>query len=257
MLKIILSGCCGKMGKAIIKCVKEKENAKIVAGVDIYDDGSASFPVYKNFEEITEQADVIIDFSNPAVLKSLLQFSVKNKMPAVIATTGLSENDVAAIRKAAEEVAIFSSFNMSLGVNLLISLSQLAVGVLGDDFDIEIVERHHNQKIDAPSGTALMIADAINEAKDNVYNYEFDRHSKRVKRTKNEIGIHSVRGGNIVGDHDVIFAGHDEVITISHSAYSKEVFAVGSVNAATFLRDKKPGIYNMNDLINKECVCDE
>lgn len=253
MLKVILSGCSGKMGKAIIKCIEEKADIEIVAGIDVFDDKSNSFPVFNSFDNCTVLGDVIIDFSNPAVLKGLLNFAIKNNIPSVIATTGLSNDDIISIRNASEKIAIFSSFNMSLGVNLLISLSQLAVSVLGDDFDIEIVEKHHNQKIDAPSGTAIMIADAINDAKENTYNYEFDRHSKRAKRTKNEIGIHSIRGGNIVGDHDVIFAGHDEVITLSHSAYSKEVFAVGAVNASQFLINKKPGIYNMNDLINKDC----
>lgn len=256
MFKILLVGCNGKMGKAIQKCVKEKDYCEITAGVDL-NESACSFPVYSNFDNIKEKVNVIIDFSHPSVLPGCLNYAKNNNIPAVIATTGLSSKDLELISEASKSVAIFSSFNMSLGVNLLLSLSRIATDILGNDFDIEIIEKHHNQKIDAPSGTALMIANAINETRDNYYNYEFDRHSRREKRAKNEIGIHSIRGGNIVGEHEVIFAGHDEVITLTHQAFSKEVFAVGSINAAGFLIGKPNGLYNMDDLINKDCICGE
>ena len=182
----------------------------------------------------------------------LLKFALDKKLPIVIATTGFSEQTVEDIKKAAESIPVFYSGNMSLGINLLIELVKKAENVLGSDFDIEIVEKHHNQKIDAPSGTALMIADAISEEIDTPVQYEYDRHSRRIKRPKNEIGIHSIRGGTIVGEHDVIFAGCDEIITVSHTALSKNIFAVGSLNAARFLFGKSAGIYNMGDLVSSK-----
>ncbi len=249
MTNIILSGCGGKMGSVITDIVKNDENANIVCGLDVGENISRSYPVYKKTEDVKETADVIIDFSHPSALDSLLNLAKAKKLPVVLATTGYTENEIAKIKEAAKEIPIFFTFNFSLGVNLLVALSKKAAAVLGNDFDIEIVEKHHNQKLDAPSGTAIMLANAINGVFDDKIMYEYDRHSKRQKRNKNEIGIHSVRGGTIVGEHDVIFAGRDEVITLSHSAGSKQVFAAGSVKAAKFIVGKEAGMYDMNDII--------
>ncbi|MDO4743385.1 MAG: 4-hydroxy-tetrahydrodipicolinate reductase [bacterium] len=249
MFKIVLNGCCGKMGHSVIQCVNERSDCEIVAGVDKVRADGVDFPVYSSFFDISEEFDVIIDFSHPSVLSDLLEFCVSKNVPAVIATTGFSETQVENIKSAAKTVPIFFSANMSLCVNLLTELAKKAASVLGN-FDIEIVEKHHNQKIDAPSGTALMIADAINAQLNNRFEYVYDRNSKSEKRSKNEIGIHAVRGGNITGQHDIIFAGHDEVLTLSHSATSKAVFASSSINAAQFLIKKEIGLYNMGDLIN-------
>lgn len=249
MINVLLSGACGKMGNAVTRCCKEDENLKIIAGVDrveaLYD-----YPIFKSFDDVNVTPDVIIDFSNVSVLDSLLKYAIKNNIPVVLATTGYSEVQIAQIKDAANKIPVFFTANMSLGVNLLSSLAKYAAGILGGDFDIEIVEKHHNQKLDAPSGTALMLANAVNEVFDDKYNYEYDRHSKRQKRPKNEIGIHAIRGGTIVGEHDVIFAGHDEVITLSHSAQSKEVFASGSIKAAKFIIGKPCGLYDMCSILN-------
>ncbi len=249
MIRIILSGALGKMGRAITSCVDNRTDCKICAGVDLAD-ADCSFPVFKSFNEINVEADVIIDFSHPSVLNDLLAFAKENKIPAVIATTGLNEQQIELIKNASNDVPLFFSANMSIGVSLVSELAKKAAKVLQGSFDIEIVEAHHNQKIDAPSGTALMLADSISEALDEKPIYEFDRHSKRMKRMKNEIGLHAVRGGTIVGEHEIIFAGPDEVIKISHSAYSKQLFANGSVNASLFLVGKAPGFYSMKDLVN-------
>lgn len=252
MTNIILNGACGKMGRVIANLVSTRDDCKIVAGVDKMAEKYSDFEVYGSVFDVTEKADVIIDFSHPSALDDVLKFAVDNKIAAVIATTGMDEEHIAMINKAAEKTAVFFTYNMSLGINLLAELAKKASYVLGDSFDIEIVEAHHNQKVDAPSGTALMLADAVEEPMKNTsepYYYEFDRHSKRQKRNKREIGIHSIRGGNIVGEHQVIFAGHDEIITLSHSARSKEVFAVGAINAAVFLNGKSAGLYNMSDLV--------
>ncbi len=248
-VKILISGASGKMGHAVAAAIAGREDCVTAAGVDIRTETYGGFPIYGTFKELPEKPDVIIDFSNPAILDDLLEYCLVNGVPAVLATTGYSEEQITAIRKAAASVPVFFSFNMSLGINLLVQLAKKAVSVLGGQFDIEIVEKHHNQKIDAPSGTALMLADAINESMDNGYHYVYDRHSKRQKREKNEIGLHAIRGGTIVGEHDIIFAGHDEVITLSHSAASKEVFAVGAVNAAVFLAKQQPGMYDMSALM--------
>lgn len=250
MKRIILSGCSGKMGKAIVSIVSERDDCKIVAGLDLITETNYDFPVFAKVSEINVEADVIIDFSHPSVLEPLLEFAQEKNMPVVLATTGYSDAQIAMINEASKIIPVFYSRNMSLGINLLISLAKKAVSILGDSFDIEIVEKHHNQKIDAPSGTALMIADAINDECENYYKYEYDRHSKRKKRDKNEIGLHAIRGGTIVGEHNVIFAGHDEVVTISHSAQSKGVFAAGSVNAAMFICGLNPGLYDMEALVN-------
>lgn len=248
MLRIILSGCNGKMGRVITDIVTGRDDCAIVAGVDLDLTQNGPFPVFQRFSDITYQADVIIDFSNPAVLPSLLAYASEQKLAAVIATTGFSEEQTRTIYAAAGEIPVFFSFNMSLGINLLAELVRKAASVL-DSFDIEIIEKHHNQKLDAPSGTAILLADEINAELDGKMSYTYDRHSRRAKRNKREIGMHAVRGGTIVGEHEVLFAGRDEIITLSHSARSKEVFAVGAVNAALFLEGKEPGLYTMKELV--------
>ena len=250
MKNIILNGCFGRMGKVITEIVEASDKCKICAGVDAFASGSADFPVYKSIDDVSEKADVIIDFSNPAALNSLLDYAKKNNLPLVLATTGYTEEQTELIKKASKDTAIFFTFNMSLGINLLTALSKKAAEILGDDYDIEIIEKHHNQKLDAPSGTAIMLANAINEVNGDTMQYEYDRHSRRMIRPKKEIGIHSVRGGTIVGEHEVIFAGKDEVISLSHSAASRNVFASGALKAALFMCSKENGIYDMNMLIN-------
>ncbi len=249
MTRILLSGCCGRMGRNVIETVKNRKDCEIVAGIDIIEDSSIGFPVFQNYDDVQVKADVIIDFSNPALLPDMLKYALKNKTTVVIATTGLDDKQIKEIEKASDEIAVFFSYNMSIGVSLLSELSKLAAKVLGNSFDVEILEAHHNQKLDAPSGTALMLANAVKEEMPDAY-FEYDRFSKRQKRNQNEIGIHSIRGGTIVGEHSVIFAGNDEIVTLSHSARSRAIFATGAVNAAVFLADKKNGIYNMADLIN-------
>jgi len=249
MTNIVLSGCNGKMGKAVTACINERDDCTIIAGIDLNTTMLSYYPVFNDFADINQAIDVIIDFSHPSALPKMLEFSVSNNVPVVIATTGLSDADIANVKAASKSTPVFFSFNMSLGVNLLIQLAQKAASVLGNEFDVEIVEKHHNTKVDAPSGTAIMLADSINEVYNHKMNYEYDRHSKHMKRPKNEIGIHSIRGGTIVGEHEVIFAGHDEVITLSHSASSKEVFAVGAVNAANYIVSCKPGMYDMKNLV--------
>lgn len=250
MTNIILSGCCGKMGRVITNCVKTREDCQIVAGVDLSADAGFDYPIYKSFSAVKENADVIIDFSHPSVLDNLLCFAKEKSIPVVLATTGFSASQIEKIKASASDIPLFFTFNMSLGINLLVALSKKAASVLEGNFDIEIIEKHHNQKIDAPSGTAIMLAEAINQTLDDRMMYEYDRHSKREKRPENEIGIHSIRGGNIVGEHEVIFAGHDEVITLSHRATSKEVFAVGAIKAAIYMNGKTAGLYDMNNVIS-------
>lgn len=252
MTNIILSGCCGKMGNAVVRLTADRNDCTIVAGVDIYNNNQCDFPVYKDISMVTEKADVIIDFSNPALLTQLLDFAERKGLSVVICTTGYSAEQVEEIKRASEKIAVFYSGNMTLGINLLIELSKRAASVFGSNYDIEIVEKHHNQKLDAPSGTALMIADGISTVMEQEPQYVYDRHSYRKKREKNEIGIHAVRGGTIVGEHEVVFAGHDEVLTITHQAYSKEVFAVGAINAAVYLKNKTNGMYAMGDLLSEK-----
>ena len=249
MINIILVGANGKMGQVISRITEGDANANIVCGIDINTEKKNAFPVYSSFADVKEPCDVIIDFSHPSSLSSTLQYAISNKKAIVIATTGLSDEQILSIKATAQIIPVFFSANMSLGVNLLIQLAKKAAALLEDNFDIEIIEKHHNLKIDAPSGTALAIADAINETSAHSNEYVYDRHSMRKKRGKREIGIHSVRGGTIVGEHDVIFAGNDEIIEIKHTATSKEIFAVGAVKAAHFLANKTPGFYNMDDLI--------
>lgn len=249
MTDIIITGACGKMGKVIQSIVSNRDDCRIVAGVDKYDDGLREFPVYSTFSDVKEKADAVIDFSNPSLLDDLLKYGKDTKTSLVIATTGFDECQKKQIQDASKDCAVFFTYNYSLGINLLVNLAKKATQVLGDEFDIEIIEQHHNQKIDAPSGTALMLADAIAEEFEQPMKYEYDRHSKREKRTKDEIGIHAVRGGTIVGEHEIIFAGRDEVITLTHSARSKEIFAVGAVNAAVFMAGKEAGMYDMGELV--------
>lgn len=248
MTKIILSGCFGHMGRVIAETVSKRSDCEITAGVDI-GEGMADFPVFKHFSDIDLPADVIIDFSHPSVLDDLLSFAKQSHTAAVIATTGLSAEQADKLKTAANEIPVFFTANMSIGVSLIAELAAKAAHVLDGSFDVEIVEMHHNQKIDAPSGTALMLADSISDALSQKPHYEFDRHSKRAKRDAHEIGIHAVRGGTIVGEHEIIFAGMDEIIKISHSARSKGLFATGAVNAALFLKDKPAKLYSMKDLV--------
>ncbi|MEG2596820.1 MAG: 4-hydroxy-tetrahydrodipicolinate reductase [Oscillospiraceae bacterium] len=250
MKDILLNGCQGYMGHVVAACVAEREDCRIVGGVDVHVEPALSFPVFSSPEDFSEKADVLIDYSHPNSLEGLLTYGIKHKVPIVLATTGYSPKQIENIEEAAKQIPIFFSFNMSLGINLLAELAKKAATFLGSQFDIEIIEKHHNRKIDAPSGTAILLADAINQAMNNQEVYVYDRHSVRKKREKNEIGIHSVRGGTIVGEHEIIFAGHDEVITLSHSAMSREIFAVGSINAALFLSSREqPGLYRMSDLL--------
>lgn len=249
-MRILLCGANGKMGKVVYECAQSLENCEVIAGVDPYGEND-KLTVFKSFDEINTESDVIIDFSHPAMLSSMLNYATKNKIPAVVATTGLDEKGLQMIKDASKEIPVFFTANMSLGINLISELAKKAASVLSPDFDIEIVEMHHNQKIDAPSGTALLLADEISSALENEPVYEFDRHSKRMKRTKNEIGISAVRGGTIVGEHEIIFAGTDEVIKISHSAYSKKLFANGAINAAKFIVKAKSGLYSMKDVLKE------
>ncbi|MCI8756562.1 MAG: 4-hydroxy-tetrahydrodipicolinate reductase [Oscillospiraceae bacterium] len=249
MKRIILSGCCGKMGHMISDCIKERNDCTLVAGIDITGTAYDAFPVFTSPSECSVEADVMIDFSHPSALESLLSYARTQKLPTVIATTGLSQDQIKQIEETAQYIPLFFSFNMSLGINLLCELAKKAAAVLDGQFDIEIVEKHHNRKLDAPSGTALMLADEVSSVLKEQPRYVYDRHSVRQKRGKEEIGIHSIRGGTIVGEHEVIFAGRDEIITLSHTAMSREVFATGSVNAALFLCEKENGLYNMGDLV--------
>ncbi|MBP3887850.1 MAG: 4-hydroxy-tetrahydrodipicolinate reductase [Cellulosilyticum sp.] len=251
MTKVLMHGCNGKIGRAITRLIDSQENVEIVAGIDPYVEVPNKYPVFQNINECNVEADVIIDFSTASAVRGLIDYALHHNIPTVICTTGLSEEDIAYLKEASHSVPIFFSANMSLGVNLLIALAKRATEILATSgFDIEIIEKHHNQKIDAPSGTALAIADAINETLDNTYTYRYDRSTVREKRPQKEIGIHAVRGGTIVGEHDILFAGNDEFITLSHQATSKEVFATGAIKAATFLADKAPGLYNMDHLLD-------
>ncbi|MBQ7668564.1 MAG: 4-hydroxy-tetrahydrodipicolinate reductase [Clostridia bacterium] len=250
MINIILSGSNGKMGQVITHLIEKDETLKVVAGVSIDGQALNDYPVYKSIEECTEKADVVLDFSNAVCLDSVLSYGEKTNTPLVIATTGFNDEQSKKIEEAAHKIPVFRSANMSIGVNLLLSLVKQASKVLADDFDIEITDIHHNTKVDAPSGTALMIADAINEVVDEKENYCFERHSRHEKRPKNEIGIHSIRGGNMVGEHTVMFLGQDEVLEITHKSFSREIFAAGALKAVKYIVDKKPGkLYSMSDMM--------
>lgn len=252
MVKAIIHGCNGKMGQVIAGLIAQDEGIELVAGIDPYTEKKNPFPVFQSLEECNAEADVIIDFAAAAAVDSLLEYCVSHKVPCVLCTTGLSEEQLQKVEAAAKEVAILKSANMSLGINMLLKLLKDAAAVLAPaGFDIEIVEKHHNQKVDAPSGTALALADSIREELGGEYEYVYDRSQKREKRSPKEIGISAVRGGTIVGDHDVIFAGIDEVITFSHTAYSKAVFGKGAVQAAKFLAGKPAGYYHMSHVIEE------
>lgn len=249
MTEIAITGANGKMGRVIARIIEEREDCKVVGGIDLQPSDDLGFPVVKNIFDLPRKPDVVIDFSHPSALEDILSYCKIKNVPAVIATTGYTEEQIDEIKAAAGQIPVFFTFNLSLGINLLADLAKRAAQVLGVQFDVEIVEKHHNLKKDAPSGTALMLAESVNEVCKGEKKYIYDRHNVRKAREREEIGISSIRGGTIVGEHDIIFAGHDEVITLSHSAQSKEVFAVGAVNAAVFLKDKSAGLYDMKDLL--------
>ena len=250
MIKAIMNGCNGKMGQVISAICKEDPQIEIVAGVDLYDGIKNDYPVFPNISVCDVKADVIIDFSNAKAVDDLLVYSVDKKIPVVLCTTGLSEEQMEQVKAASGQVAVLKSANMSLGINLLMQLLAQAATILAPaGFDMEIVEKHHNQKLDAPSGTALALADTINNELNQEYDYKYDRSTLREKRPKKEIGISAVRGGTIVGEHEIIFAGTDEVIEFKHTAYSKAIFGKGAVSAAKFLKGKAAGLYNMKHVI--------
>ena len=250
MVKIIMHGCNGKMGQVITDMVKNDDTAEIVAGIDVVDNRDNGYPVFTDIDACNVPADVIIDFAAAVAVDKLLDYSVKHKIPVVLCTTGLSEAQIAKVEEASKKVAVLRSANMSLGINTLMKLLKEAANIFAPaGYDIEIVEKHHNQKVDAPSGTAIALADSINEARNNEYEYVYDRSQVRKKRDKKELGISAVRGGTIVGEHEVIFAGVDEVIEFKHTAYSKSVFAKGAVEAGKYLAGKSAGLYNMSDVI--------
>ena len=249
MTKIIMNGCSGKMGHVVCSLVAEDKDCEIVAGIDPFGE-SKDFPIFRTPSECNIDADAIIDFSTAKAIPALLDFVEERKIPVVLCTTGLSEEQLAKVEECYKKVAVLKSANMSLGINTLMALLKKAAQVFAPaGFDMEIVEKHHNLKLDAPSGTALALADSINEAMDNEYHYVYDRSQRREKRDPKEIGISAVRGGSIVGEHEVLFCGQDEVIEFKHTAYSKAVFAKGAVEAAKFLKGKGAGHYDMADVI--------
>ncbi|MDF2538343.1 MAG: dapB [Herbinix sp.] len=250
MTNIILRGCNGKMGQVITEMVEADENAIIVAGIDISQSRNNKYPVYQSFTQCKSNADVIIDFSSPRNLTEMLEYAIGTGTGIVLCTTGFTKEELVLIEEASKEIPILRSANMSMGINLMTKLLQEAAKVLAEaGFDIEIVEKHHNKKVDAPSGTALALADAMNDALGNDYEYKYDRSTERAMRSKKEIGISAVRGGTIVGEHEVIFAGTDELIEIKHTAYSKAIFAKGALQAAKYLPGKAFGMYQMSDVI--------
>ena len=251
MVKIIMHGCNGHMGQVISDIVEKDPDAEIVAGIDIADQGKNSYPVFTDIDACQVEADAIIDFSSAKATDKLLEYSAARQIPVVLCSTGLSQEQLAKVEETSRKVAVLKSANMSLGINTLLKLVQDAARVLAAaGFDMEIVEKHHRLKLDAPSGTALALADSINEAMDNQYHYTYDRSQRRQMRDDKEIGISAVRGGTIVGEHEVIFAGPDEVIEFKHTAYSKAVFGKGAVEAAKFLAGKPAGRYEMSDVIS-------
>ena len=250
MVKNIMHGCNGHMGQVISDIVEKDPDAEIVAGIDIADQGKNSYPVFTDIDACQVEADAIIDFSSAKATDKLLEYSAARQIPVVLCSTGLSQEQLAKVEETSRKVAVLKSANMSLGINTLLKLVQDAARVLAAaGFDMEIVEKHHRLKLDAPSGTALALADSINEAMDNQYHYVYDRSQKREKRDDKEIGISAVRGGTIVGEHEIIFAGQDEVIEFKHTAYSKAIFGKGAVEAAKFLAGKPAGRYDMSDVI--------
>ena len=250
MIRIIMHGCNGRMGQTITGLLENDTEARIVAGVDMVDCRDNGYPVFTNLADCNVEADVVIDFASAKAVDALLDYCVERKLPVVLCTTGLSNEQLLHVEEASKQTAVLRSGNMSLGINTIQKLVAEAAKVLAPaGFDVEIVEKHHNQKLDAPSGTAIMLADSVNEAMDNQYHYVFDRSTRHERRDKKEMGISAVRGGSIVGEHDVIFAGQDEVITFNHTAYSKAIFAKGAVSAAKFLAGKPAGLYTMADVI--------
>lgn len=248
MTKILLSGCCGAMGRVVAAAAAQRNDCTVVAGYDRSEATALGFPVYSDLSAVVEAFDVIVDFSNPKTLEDLLNYAAAYKKPLVIATTGFSEEQTDRIELASHSTPIFFCANMSLGVSLMRELAITAARVLGDRFDVEIIEKHHHKKVDAPSGTALLLANAVAQVLPYSPHYTYDRHSSRTKRAPDEIGIHSVRGGTLVGEHEILFAGQDELLTITHTAYSKGIFAQGALTAATFLQGRDAGLYEMSDL---------
>ena len=252
MTNIILRGCNGKMGQVITDIVEADENAVIMAGIDISQGRNNKYPVYQSFGACNVRAEVIIDFSAPVNLEEMLDYAISRDLGIVLCTTGFSKEQLESIEEASKQIPILRSANMSVGINLIMKLVQEAAAILTDSgFDIEIVEKHHNRKVDAPSGTALALADAMNEVLNNEFEYNYDRSKERTPRNRKEIGISAVRGGTIVGEHEIIFAGTDEVVEIKHTAYSKAIFAKGAVQAAKYLPGKPAGMYKMSDLMNE------
>lgn len=250
MIKLIMHGCNGVMGQVISQIVEETDGAKMVAGIDRFDDGKNSYPVFTDIKACDVEADAIIDFSAAPAVDALLDYAVEKQIPVVVCTTGLSEEQLEKLEEASKKVAVLRSANMSLGVNMLLKLLKEAAAILAPaGFDVDIVEKHHRRKLDAPSGTALALADAVNEAVDNEYEYVYDRSERREQRPKKEIGISAVRGGTIVGEHEVIFAGQDEVIEFKHTAYSRAIFGKGAVSAAMYLAGQPAGLYDMSHVI--------
>ena len=252
MVKIILHGCNGRMGQAVTQLALEDSETEIVAGVDMSGEQKNGYPVFKQIGDCDAQADVVIDFSSAQAVDGLLDYCEKRRLPVVLCTTGMSQAQLDRMERLSAETAVLKSANMSLGVNTIMKLAQAAAKVLAEaGYDMEIIERHHNQKVDAPSGTALALADAVNEAMNGQYHYRYDRSEVREKRDPKEIGIHAVRGGSIVGDHQVLFCGPDEVVEIRHTAYSRSIFAKGALQAAKFLKGKAAGSYTMSDVIEE------
>lgn len=248
MVRIILSGCAGKMGKMVSECADKSANVSIVAGIDLNENIKCDYPVFKNIEDCTVDADVIIDFSRPTTLSALIDYSSSKNVPIVICTTGYSKEEQSKILDLSRKVAVFQSANMSIGINVVNNVLKQISNKLFNDYDIEIIEKHHNQKIDSPSGTALLLANTIKKSVENETEFVFGREGHK-KREEKEIGIHAIRGGNIVGDHTVIFAGSGECIELTHKAISREVFAIGAIKAAEFITNRAPGMYNMDDLL--------
>lgn len=249
MIKVLINGCNGRMGQELVKEIDNFDNLLLIGGFDINDNGLNTFPVYSNISDIKEKPDVIVDFSIPVATLNILNYAKSNHIPMVIATTGFSDEELKIIDNASKEIPIFKSSNMSFDINLMKKIvAEVATALKGND--IEIVETHHNRKIDAPSGTAIILADSINEALGNNMKYVFDRHDKHEKRSSNEIGFSSIRGGNIVGEHSVMFYGQHESFEIKHTSYSRNVFAEGALKAAEFIANKENGLYGMDDMLN-------
>lgn len=249
LVNVLISGASGRMGRVISDIIKSRDDMQVVAGLDMAENMSGEFPIYESLQDVNEDVNCIVDFSHPLAIDNLIDYALDKKLPLVLCTTGYDDEQISKMKSASQSIPVFFSMNMSLGINMLIDLAKKVNKVFGNQFDIEIIEKHHNQKIDAPSGTAYMIADAINSVNDDKYHYEYNRNAVRKKRDTNEIGIHAIRGGTIVGEHEVLFAGRDEVLKISHTAMSREIFAVGAVNAIKFLSCKNPGMYSMSDMM--------